>query len=64
MSKAHLRGGGVMDKDSNLIDVLFAINTAIYDTFAYRLGPDEWEKAEKEFQAKLEKELQSFSPQQ
>ena len=41
----------------NELKLLNAINTAAYNTFAYRLGADEWEEAETEFQKHLASEL-------
>ena len=41
----------------NEIKILNAVYDAVYDTFAYRLGPDDWEIAEAEFQDCLGKKL-------
>ncbi|GAG34296.1 unnamed protein product [marine sediment metagenome] len=30
-----------------------AIQAALFDTFAYRLGPDEWDEAEEDFRQNL-----------
>ena len=50
--------GGVEGGKMRLeMEVLKAIYDAVYDVFAYRLGPDEWEEAEEHFRIRLKEEL-------
>lgn len=37
--------------------ILKAIYETVYDIFAYRLGPDEWQEAQNDFQSRLKEEL-------
>ena len=37
--------------------LLKAIYDTVYDVFAYRLGPDEWEEAEEHFKIRLTEEI-------
>lgn len=39
------------------LKILEAIHTTVYDVFAYRLGADEWEQSETEFQKLLAENL-------
>jgi hypothetical protein len=40
-----------------LIDVDKIVGSILYDVFAYRLSPDEWEEAEFDFWTRLKKEM-------
>jgi hypothetical protein len=40
------------------LKLLKTIYDVVYDVFAYRLGPDEWEEAEEHFQTRLKEELE------
>ena len=38
-------------------DMRTAIELTVFDVFAYRLGPDEWDSAHNEFQSRIREEF-------